>query len=338
MRNRWASGAFWILLPVMIIGAIGAHVSGLANAAETSSVAAVDTCDYGCLTMLVDQYLKALVAHDPAQIPVISGIKFTENTISLKLGDALWGTISGLGTYKLYFADPQDGTAGIEASIRENGTPALLLLRLKVVNHKISEIEMLVHRNAQDATALEKFGHPNAVWSQPLESSQRVSRQEMVKIANSYFDGILHSAGDSVPFDPGCNRILDGGQDTNNPTAKGWFDKDSFKPDAMGIRENMNTHIWSYIHSIDPRRIVVVDQKIGIVVGMFMFNHPGNVKFADVPGVGKVPMPPVTQRPSSVLMGEFFKLEGGKIRQIEGISIALPYGAKTGWETSGRKN
>ena len=338
MRNRQPSVALWIAVSIMLIGAIGTHVSGLANAAESPSVAAADTCDYGCLTAMVDQYLKALVSHNPAQIPVTSGVKFTENTIPLKLGDALWGTMSGLGTYKLYFADPQDGTAGIEASIRENGTPALLLLRLKVVNHKISEIEMLVHRNAQDAAALEKFGHPDPVWSQPLESSQRVPRQEMVKIANSYFDGILHSAGDSVPFDPKCNRILDGDQDTNNPTAKGWFDKDSFKPDAMGIRENMNTHIWSYIHSIDPRRIVVVDQRIGIVVGMFMFNHPGNVKFADVPGVGKVPMPPVTQRPSSVLMGEFFKLEGGKIRQIEGISVALPYGAKTGWETSGRKN
>jgi len=340
MRNRWMARALWIVLPVMTIGVIEAivtHDGGLATAAEPPSLAA-GACDYGCLTAMVDQYLKALVAHDPGQIPVASSVKFTENTIPLKLGDALWGTMSGLGTYKLYFADPQDGTAGIEASIRENGTPAILLLRLKVVNHKISEIEMLVHRNAQDATALEKFGHPNAVWSQSLEPSQRVSRQEMVKIANSYFDGILHSAGDSVPFDPRCNRILDGDQDTNNPTAKGWFDKDSFKPDAMGIRENMNTHIWSYIHSIDPRRIVVVDQKIGIVVGMFMFNHPGNVKFADVPGVGKVPMPPVTQRPSSVLMGEFFKLEGGKIRQIEGISVALPYGAKTGWETSARKN
>lgn len=322
----------------MTIGAVDVHVGGPAAASETPSLAAADACDYACLTTLVDQYLKALIAHDPAQIPVTGDVRFTENTIPLKLGDALWGTMSGLGTYKLYFADPQDGTAGIEASIRENGTPALLLLRLKVVNHKISEIEMLVHRNAQDATALEKFGRPNAVWSQPLEPSQRVPRQEMVKIANSYFDGILHSAGDSVPFDPRCNRILDGGQDTNNPTAKGWWDKGSFKPDAMGIRENMNTHIWSYIHSIDPRRIVVVDQKMGIVVGMFMFNHPGNVKFADVPGVGKVPMPPVTQRPSSVLMGEFFKLEGGKIRQIEGISLALPYGAKTGWETSSRKN
>lgn len=313
------------------------HANPATVAAKEASGSVEDSCDYTCLTGFVDHYLKALVAHDPSQIPVTDQVKFTENTIPLTLGDALWGTMSGLGTYKLYFADPVGGTAGIEASIRENGTPAILLLRLKVANHKISEIETLVHRDADAAAALERFGQPNQVWTQPLEPAQRVPRQEMIKIANSYFDGILHSAGDSVPFDLKCDRVLDGYQDTNNPVAKGWFDKDSFRPDAMGIRENMNTHIWSYIHSIEPRHIVVVDEKIGIVVGTFMFNHPGNVKWADVPGVGQVPMPPVTQRPSSVLMGEFFKLEGGKIRQIEGVSVALPYGSRTGWETSGRE-
>lgn len=44
-------------------------------------------------------------------------------------------------------------------------------------------------------------------------------------------------------------------------------------------------------------------------------------------------MPPIVRHPSSVLMGEFFKIEDGKIRQIEGISIALPFGAGEGWET-----
>ncbi len=112
-----------------------------------------------------------------------------------------------------------------------------LLLRLKVANHKINEIEMLVHRNADDATALEKFGQPNPAWTQPLEPAQRVPRKEMIKIANSYFDGILHSSGDTVPFDPKCNRILDGDHDTNNRAAKGGFDKDSFRPDAMGFEE-----------------------------------------------------------------------------------------------------
>jgi hypothetical protein len=303
-----------------------------AAASSGPRVAPEDSCDYACLTNFVDQYLKALVAHEPSQIPAADHVKFTENTIPLKLGDALWGTMSGMGTYKLYFADPHAGQAGFEGTIRENGTPAILLLRLKVVNHKITEVETLVHRNADDAKALEKLGHPNPVWLQPLKPSQKMSRQEMLKIANLYFEGILHSSGDMVPFDPRCNRILDGYQDTNNPTAKGWFDMGSFKPDAMGIQENMNTGIWSYIKSIHPRRYLVVDEKMGIVFGVFMFNHPGNVKSADVPGVGKVPMPAITQRPSSVEMGEFFKIEGGKIRQIEGISVALPYGSRTGWD------
>jgi hypothetical protein len=326
-----------ISVTALLLCASAAHLTATADAAREQPISLERSCDYACLTGFVDQYLKALVAHNPSQIAVTANVKFTENTIPLKLGNALWGTMSELGTYKLYFADPVGGTAGIEASIRENGTPAILLLRLKVANHKISQIETLVHRSADDAAALERFGRPDPIWIQPLEPAQRVPRQEMIKIANSYFDGILHSAGDSVPFDPKCNRVLDGYQDTNNPTAKGWFDKDSFRPDAMGIRENMNTHIWTYIQSIDPRHIVVIDEEMGIVVGTFMFNHPGNVKWADVPGVGQVPMPPVTQRPSSVLMGEFFKLEGGKIRQIEGISVALPYGSRTGWETSERK-
>jgi hypothetical protein len=323
---------FAISVTALLLCISAVHVNLTARAASERPVSLEKWCDYACLTNFVDQYLKALVAHDPSQIPVADHVRFTENTVPLKLGDALWGTMSGLGTYKLYFADPHAGQAGFEGTIRENGTPAIFLLRLEVVNHKITEVETLVHRNADDAKALEKLGHPNPVWLQPLNASQKASRQEMLKIANLYFEGILHSLGDTVPFDPKCNRILDGYQDTNNPTAKGWFDMGSFKPDAMGIQENMNTGIWSYIKSIHPRRYLVVDEKMGIVFGVFMFNHPGNVKSADVPGVGKVPMPAITQRPSSVEMGEFFKIEGGKIRQIEGISVALPYGSRTGWD------
>ena len=319
-------------LAIAMLGAFAIRGHATTVGARHAPASVEQSCDYACLTGMMDRYLKALVAHDTAQIPVAEHVRFTENTIPLKLGDALWGTISRMGTYKLYFADPHEGQVGFEGTIRENDTPAILLARLKVAGGKITEIETLVHRNADDAKALEKFGQPNPVWVQPLAASQKVSREELVKIANSYFEGILHSSGDMVPFDAQCNRILDGDQDTNNPMAKGWFDLNSFRPDSMGIRENMNTGIWTYIHSIHPRRYLVVDEKMGIVFGVFMFNHPGKVKFAEVKGVGKVPMPPVVLRPSSVEMGEFFKIESGKIRQIEGISVALPYGSLTGWE------
>lgn len=303
-----------------------------AQAKGSKAGAVQSSCDYDCLTGFVNQYLQALVAHDPAKLPVAPNVRFTENTIPLKLGDALWGTISGLGNYKIVFADPQGGSAGIETTIRENGTPAILLLRLRVVNHRITEIETVVHRNADDAKALEAFGHPDPVWLQPLNASQHTPRAQMIKIANLYFDGILHSNASIVPFDLRCNRILDGYQDTNHPNVKGWFHKGSFDADAMNIRDNMNTGIWSYIHSIEPRHVVVVDEKMGIVVGMWMFNHPGRKTSVNIKGVGDVPEPSVITHPSSVLMAEFFKIEAGKIRQIEGISLALPFGAGTGWD------
>ena len=39
----------------------------------------------------------------------------------------------------------------------------------------------------------------------------------------------------------------------------------------------MNTKIWAYIKSVNPRRFLIVDEKMGIVFGFFMFNHPGTV-------------------------------------------------------------
>lgn len=288
-------------------------------------------CDYVCLIDFADQYVAALVAHDPGRLPLAANVKFTENTIPLKLGDALWGTISGLGTYKVCFADPQAGQVGCEQTIRENGTPAILVLRLKVVDRKITEVETIVRRGAEPAQNLEKLGRPNPLFEEPLAPSEKSSRADMVKDANQYFEGIVHLSGDIVPFDPNCNRILDGTQDTNNPSYNEGWGHGSFNPAAMGCRDNMNTKIWAYIKSVDPRRFMVVDEKVGVVFGFFMFNHPGTVLFADVPGIGRIDMPPSAKRPFSVEVAEFFKTQSGKIRQIEGVQLALPYKQPTGW-------
>lgn len=320
----------FLAITALISAALAAPTAKAARRAARPQ-AAISACDYDCLTGFVDQYLAALIAHDPGRLPAAAHVKFTENTIPLKLGDALWGTISGMGTYKVYFADPQEGEVGCECTIRENGTPAILVVRLKVVNRKITEVETIVRRGAEPATDLEKFGHPNPVFVTPLTPSERVSRADMLKITNEYFEGIVHLSGDMVPFDDKCNRILDGIQDTNNPSYNEGWGHGSFNPAAMGCRENMNTKIWAYIKSVNPRRFMVVDEKMGIVFGFFMFNHPGTVLEADVPGVGKIPMPASAKRPFSVEVAEFFKIENGKIRQVEGVQLALPYKQPTGW-------
>jgi hypothetical protein len=317
---------------VLICGALALSVGRAADGGRAQEGASAKACNYACLTGFIDQYLSALVAHDPGLVPVADDVKFTENTIPLKLGDALWGTISGMGTYKIYFADPQAGQVGTEATIRENGTPAILVVRLKEVNRKITEVETIVRRGAEPAQDLEKFGQPNPVWLEPLKLSEQSSRDVMLKDTNLYFEGLVHLSGDMVPFDEKCNRILDGTQDTNNPSYNEGWGHGNFNPAGMGCRENMNTKIWAYIKSVNPRRFLIVDEKMGIVFGFFMFNHPGTVLSADVPGIGKIDMPPSAKRPFSVEVAEFFKIQNGKIRQIEGVQLALPYKSPTGWD------
>jgi len=329
MRKRSSAGL--AAAGILMLGTLATPLVRSARGTDDQPAASAKGCDYACLTSFVDKYLTALAAHDPKQLPLAAHVKFTENTIPLTLGDALWGTISGLGSYKVYFADPQAGQVGCETTIRENGTPAILVLRLQVVDRKITEVETIVRRGAEPAQNLEKLGGPNAAFLQLLAASEKSSRQDMINDTNLYFEGIVHLSGDMVPFDDKCNRILDGTQDTNNPSYNEGWGHGSFNPAAMSCRDNMNTKIWAYIKSVNPRRILIVDEKMGIVFGFFMFNHPGTVKEADVPGVGKIPMPPSALRPFSVEVAEFFKIQNGKIRQIEGVQLALPYKQPTGW-------
>ena len=56
------------------------------------------------------------------------------------------GHRDGSGDYKIYMDDPEAGQVGFSASPRKTGTPVFRGTRLKIVDHKVSEIETLVAR------------------------------------------------------------------------------------------------------------------------------------------------------------------------------------------------
>ena len=85
-------------------------------------------------------------------------------------------------------------------------------------------------------------------------------------------------------------------------------------------------HKWAIM---TPRRFLIVDEKMGIVFGFFMFNHPGTVLTAECQASGKSTCR-LRKRPFSVELAEFFKIENNKIRQVEGVQLALPY--KSLWD------
>jgi len=306
-----------------ILGLAGSLLSG-----GRATAAAAENCDRACLNAHVDAYLNAMQAHDPSRISVADHVLFTENTIPLRLGQGLWATMSGQGSYKLYFDDPDEGQAGFIGTIRENGIGAILVLRLKISRGRISEAEMVVRRNPSDAAALETQGSPESLWSEPLSPGDRPSRQELIRTTDPYFEALVHRDGKRVPFAQDCSRILDGTRDINNPEDRS-FTYGSFNPSALDCSENMN--VWASITSIDPRRYLVIDRERGTVFGVFMFLHRGNVTTMDIPSVGTVDLPPEVLRPFTTEVAEVFKIEHGKIRRIVGAVIVLPYMQPDGW-------
>jgi hypothetical protein len=275
--------------------------------------AAGSACDRACLEGFVNQYLDAMVAHDPSRLSVAPTLKFTEDDVVLKLGDALWGTASGLGHYKLYFADPQEAQVGFFGSILENGRGAVLALRLKIENRRISEAETVVVRSTRTYDLLEKAGAPDPFLLETVPESERLPRGQLTAITNQYFEAIEQGNGRVAPFHADCNRF-ENGMKTSGP---------------LGCSAQLDTQVFNYISRIQPRRFLVVDQERQVVFGFFMFNHRGDVLWVNSPGEGKHEMMAAAKRPFSVDVAEAFRIQDRQIRKVEALMTALPYGAKS---------
>jgi hypothetical protein len=306
----------WVLVALLAMGLLWAV--SLARSAERG-------CDRTCLNGFVDGYLAAMVAHDPSRLLVASEVKFTEDGVRLELGDGLWATAGGMGAYKLYFAEPETGAVGAFAVVEENGTPAILALRLKVAKGRITEIETLVARKQTTAFLnTDSLTEPRPVFLETVPAAERPSRDEMVSIVGNYFDGIEQGRGDLVPFDPDCIRIENGIQTCPSSA--------SSPLGALSCSDQLSTKIFTYIQSVRPRRFPIVDVERGLVLAVVRFNHPATEQTVDVPGHGKMTMGRYSQWPNSTGIAELFKIQNRKIKEITAVIVTETYKAPTGWE------
>jgi hypothetical protein len=95
-------------------------------------------CDRACLYGVLDQYLSALRAHDSTRVPWAAQAMNTENSVLLRPGDGLWGTLTTLeSSYEMRFADVVAGQVAVFGVVDESGTRAPFALRLKVVERAV---------------------------------------------------------------------------------------------------------------------------------------------------------------------------------------------------------
>jgi len=116
-------------------------------------------CDRACLENFVDQYMDALIAHDPKKLPMTARVKNTEDGVRLDPGDGFWRTALAKGSYRIFVSDTEAGQVAFIGTMREVNAPmpnpVIIGIRLKIENRQVSEIENLVVRDAQRATDLE---------------------------------------------------------------------------------------------------------------------------------------------------------------------------------------
>lgn len=307
-----------------LLGAVGIGAF-VAYAAQADSLPAPATCDRSCLYGVLDGYLAALKAHEPAGVRWAARPKTTENNVVLRVGDGLWGTITGLDAYEMRFADAQAGQVGVFGVVEETTTKAPYALRLKVENGAVSEAELLVVR-PQDAgipfVTAQMTSRP--VFNELLPPAQRTPRAQMIAAANGYFDTLQLNDGTlHVAFTDDCDRRENGMQSTNlkepglDPVWK------------AGCAEQFRLGAYRYDDRLRDRRFLAIDEERGIVFAGGFIDHEG--RLGDFRLTDESPRTSIFRRPHSFVLLEAFKIKGGKIQGVEAVFHTVPYNMPSPW-------
>jgi hypothetical protein len=307
--------------------AVVVSLSTLALEARTQRGGAAPTCDRTCLAGVLDSYFASIAKRDPALLPVSPDVRVTENAAPLKFGEGLWQR----GASTVSRMDALDSEAGQVASmaiIVENGRNVIEMVRLKVQQRRVVEVETLIVRPGEGQRS-----NPDAMASRPhpfgetVPSAERGTRDQLIAAAGAYLDALAGSGASFVPppIADEAFRVENGGQATGvarpgQPVVTlaqrfSTAPERPFLPPGSGVL---------------ARRYPVVDLERGIVLAI------GTMTLHLPPGVLDGPPGHVNPKPDGLrlqVLSEFFKVRGGKIQRIEAVMYDLddPKYTTPGW-------
>ncbi|MGH9737132.1 MAG: hypothetical protein ACRD4X_00885 [Candidatus Acidiferrales bacterium] len=302
---------------------------------DKSAYAAID-CDRTCLYGFVDQYLRALVDKNPSALPWAKIVRFTENNVSLQVGDGLWGTISGLGPEDMRAADPAHGQVAYFGVVNENGSPGYFAMRMKIAGHKIVEVETLVDHQGNGPGP---FGDPAKMTQLPIMKEyvpvpERTPRATMIALADGYDNTLqLNDGHIFTVFDPACSRRENGVWTASDPHPDMTSDSLLAVAGRLSCEQGFKLGNYHWDDRLRARRFPLVDEQKGIVLAAGFIDHSGRLrKYTTTDGV--VHDSPI-KSPHSFCLLEAFKIIDGKIRHAEAIFITVPYNMPSPWLQNG---
>src|SRR5262249_31971611 len=129
-------------------------------------------------------------------------------------------TAQARGKYRHVFADPEAGQAAAMATMIEADQPLLTSLRLRIELGRITEVESLYYRSGgggpNNIAEMDKPYAPEDMWFKSIPPAERMSRQELMAVAEGYFTGLQKNDGKGIngtgtyPFTNDCRRTENG--------------------------------------------------------------------------------------------------------------------------------
>ncbi len=258
----------------------------LAVAGFLPSAFAAD-CDRACLRSVLDQYLNAVLQHNPSAVPLTPGYRQTENAMVRRPGQGIWQTAKALGKVQRRFFDPVTQNAAYFGTLEEmSGNAAVVTVRLKITDRKVAEAEWYLARKGDPgigvgagAQADAAFWDPEYLAAHPpvervVPKAERASREDLISITNSYFDSISAHDGHVMIAHPGCVRLENGVLTTQRDAPA------NLPPNAAGVfngkTDCMNEAAMRNIFAAVARRYPLVDEEAGTVLALGVFlRKPG---------------------------------------------------------------
>ena len=187
-------------------------------------------------------------------MPVADTLRVTEDADEKKLASTnAVRYITALRGYRQEFIDERDGISGAHVMVEESGAPVMLVVRLKIANQKITEMELVATHSRTEGLIfnLEHLGAASEGMSYAPKPGQLNTREEIIKAALKYPEGLARAetfADDAYRFENG--QLMAGPGCTFNP---GCADIDQ---QSLAIFKRLGAPIY---------RIAAVDERMGIV-------------------------------------------------------------------------
>jgi hypothetical protein len=287
-------------------------------------------CDRKCLTGLADTYTTAMVTQKPDTVPWAPRVRFTENSVPMMIGDALWGSSRKKSTTPLYVTDVSTGNVIWYGVVHEHDQPSYLAVRLKVEDGRIGEAESVVSRKQwpgpfADAAAFKL----DPLLDQVLAPALRQPRERMEDLVQGYYSTKQRNDGTIfTQFDDACLR-RDNGLDVTDGVGNAAVVAPAKATGVKGCEAQFKLGLYKPVDRVRSRRILAVDEERGLVVANaisdFELDKP---RYTTTDGTIRETQ---EKSPSARETLDIFKIRNGKIVRVESVSVFQPYGMRSPW-------